>query len=157
MTTQLNKDHWRSLLNTKYLAGEELLGETVVTINEIYNEDVYSMDSKSKVRQTLIKFTELDKPMILTSRKAKQISRVLGSGIVTDWFDKKITLFPNEEKHFGQFMLVINVKEAKTMNQATFDKIVKSLTSDENKEKALSYLDNYAESELTIKIKELCK
>lgn len=105
------RTHWRTLLNTKYLNGDEIPKDgVVVTIVGFTKEDIFSQKSKEKEEHVTLKFKQFDKPMILTNRKAKQISKVLESSIVEDWINKTITIHPVQEKHFGEWFPVINVK-----------------------------------------------
>jgi len=105
-----SKTHWRSLLNTEYLSAEELTGEVTVTIESYKSVQVYSQSSKTKEDNIALKFKELKKPMILTKRKAKEITKILGTGYVEDWLGTQITLYGLREKFFGDYMDVIHVK-----------------------------------------------
>jgi hypothetical protein len=106
-----NKTHWRKFLNTAFLSGDEIPTEgVVVTITGFEATEVYSQASKSKQEEGTLTFKEIDKPMILTNRKAKQISAVIGSSFMEEWIGKTVKLYPVQEKHFGAIMPVINVK-----------------------------------------------
>tara|TARA_R110002020_G_scaffold59128_2_gene161536 strand:- start:232 stop:723 length:492 start_codon:yes stop_codon:yes gene_type:complete len=115
---ETNKTHWRKFLNTAFLNGDEIPKEgVVVTIIGFEATEVYSQASKSKQEEGTLSFKELEKPMILTNRKAKQISAVVGSSFMEDWIGKTVTLFPVNEKHFGQVMPVINIKAGEHTKQ----------------------------------------
>ena len=110
---ETKKTHWRTLLETAFLSGEELQKEgQIVVIKDYEKVELYSPKSNSKEEHIVLNFNEFKKPMILTNRKAKQISKVLDSQYVEDWVGKSINIFPKEEKHFGNFMPVINIKQA---------------------------------------------
>lgn len=118
---ETNKTHWRKFLNTAFLNGDEIATEgKVVTITGFEATEVYSQASKSKQEEGTLTFKEIDKPMILTNRKAKQIATVLGSSFMEDWIGQTVTLYPVQEKHFGVVGAVINVK-AGTIKKEVFN------------------------------------
>ena len=113
MSEKTKKTHWRELLETNFLSGDELPENgIVVTIEKHYKEKLYSKEAGKKKNFGILKFVGIDKPLILTNRKANQITTALGSKFVEDWDGKKIHIFPKDEKWFGKNMQVINVKEA---------------------------------------------
>lgn len=104
--------HWRKVMNTKFLNGDEIpLENFIVTIAKYTEESFYSPRHKKNEEHVLLWFNEIDKPMILTNRKAKQIARVLGSPFMSDWINKSVILTPINEKHFGEIFKVIHVKK----------------------------------------------
>ena len=105
--------HWRKVMNTTYLNGDEIKkGDTIVTIAGWKEEMIYSQRDKQKEPQVTMYFKELTKPMIMTNRKAKQISTALDTPIMEDWIGKKITMYPVKERHFGEEFEVITFKKA---------------------------------------------
>lgn len=105
--------HWRKIMNTTYLNGDEIdKGETIVTIKDYKEEMIYSQKDKQKEPQVTMFFKELDKPMIMTNRKAKQITQALETEYMTDWIGKKVTMYPVNERHFGENFKVITFKKA---------------------------------------------
>lgn len=106
--------HWRKVMNTKFLSGDELEKDgQIVTIESYNGEEFFSPKTKTKEDHVVLKFKELSKSMILTNRKAKQISNVLNTPLMDEWVGRKIKIYPNQEKHFGEFFPVINIKEGK--------------------------------------------
>jgi hypothetical protein len=114
--------HWRKVMSTPFLNGEEIpeAGQ-VVTIDSYKKEKLFSPKSKKEEELITLKFKEIAKPMILTNRKAKQISKVIGSEYMADWIGKTITIFPIKEKHFGDYFKVIHAK-AGVIELPVFDK-----------------------------------
>jgi|TARA_B110000908_G_scaffold128298_1_gene150640 hypothetical protein len=105
--------HWRKVMNTKFLNGDEIpLEGFVVKIEKYTEERFYSPKAKKNEDHVMLWFKNIDKPMILTNRKAKQLSRVLRSPFMADWLEKDILLTPISEKHFGEIFKVIHVKTA---------------------------------------------
>jgi len=115
--------HWRKVMNTKYLNGDELPENgSVVTIVEAETVEIFSPKTRDKEEHTLLKFKAIDKPMILTNRKAKQLSQVVGSALMADWIGEKIHIYPKQEKHFGEWFPVINVKKANVVKPTLDEK-----------------------------------
>ena len=100
-------------MNTKFLNGDEISPSgQLVTIEKYTEERFYSPKAKKNEDHVMLWFKNIDKPMILTNRKAKQLSRVLASPFMSDWLDKNVLLTPISEKHFGEIFKVIHVKTA---------------------------------------------
>jgi len=103
--------HWRKILKTPYLNGEEIPKEGVsVVIKGFSQVEMYSQKEKEKEGHAVLELEGIAKPMVLTNRKAKQISKVLGTPLMAEWIGKSIHIFPVNEKHFGETFPVINVK-----------------------------------------------
>ena len=110
---QKENTHWRKVMNTKFLNGDEIpQSGQLVTIEKYTEERFYSPKAKKNEDHVMLWFKNIDKPMILTNRKAKQLSRVLASPFMSDWLDKNVQLTPISEKHFGEIFKVIHVKTA---------------------------------------------
>ncbi|MEN8123378.1 MAG: hypothetical protein ABFS35_23775 [Bacteroidota bacterium] len=124
--SEKNESHWRKVMNTEFLNGDEIQ-EGTVTIKSYEAVNFYSPKSRKKEDHVTLWFEEVEKPMILTNRKAKQISTVLGTPLMDEWTGKQITIFPKEEKHFGEWFQVINIKAA------TVKKAKPELTPDHKK------------------------
>ncbi len=104
------KLHWRTMLKTPYLSGDELTGETIVQIENFGTVQIYSRKERKEVDETVLYFKGTEKGMILTNRKAKGITKVLNSPYPSDWIGKKIIIFARDERHFNETFPVINVK-----------------------------------------------
>ena len=108
-----NKDmssHWRKILEMPYLNGSELAGEIVVTIKEYKTENFFSPSTKKKEDHTILYFNEFEKGMVLNSRKAQAIERLLKTPLMDEWNGQTLTLFARDEKHFGVIFPVITIK-----------------------------------------------
>lgn len=105
--------HWRKVMNTAFLNGDEIpaVGLDVV-IASYKKEKIYSQKSRVEEEHITLLFKDVAKPMILTNRKAKQISAAVGTPLMDEWAGKKIKLVPKKEKHFGEFFDVINVEKS---------------------------------------------
>jgi len=117
MGTKTNS-HWRKVMGTTFLSGDELEENgNVVTIESYDEEKFFSPKSKTQGDHVVLKFKEISKPMILTNRKAKQISKTLSTPQMDDWVGKTITIYPNQEKHFGEYFKVINIKAGEIVKE----------------------------------------
>ena len=134
---QNQNTHWRTIMNTKFLSGDELPEDgKVVTIKDFSNEKFFSPRTKKEEDNVILLFNELSKPMILTNRKAKQISKALGTPFMGEWANKQVHIYPVIEKHFGEMFKVVNikknivvVKEELTPDSDKWDKAKESLKS----------------------------
>lgn len=105
------KTHWRKHLETPYLHGDEIPSDgIVVTVSSNGATTLYSKQSKQEEQKKIITFKEVEKPMVLTNRKAKQITAALGTPIVQEWVGKTFTIFPIQEKNFGAIGNVIFIR-----------------------------------------------
>jgi len=105
--------HWRKIMNTKFLSGDELPKDGVVRVIKGWKEEsFFSPKSRQNEDHITIEFVGIDKHMILTNRKAKEISKVIGSPQMADWINKEVLLIPISEKHFGEVFQVIHVRTA---------------------------------------------
>ena len=102
--------HWRKVLKTTYLSGDEVDGELLVTIEDYESETFFSPSTRSEEEHTILKIKEFKKGIILNTRKAKQITTALKSKYMLDWIGKTVTLFTKREKHFGVMHDVITFK-----------------------------------------------
>lgn len=110
---ETKKTHWRKIMNTTFLNGDEIApGDTIVTIKAFKEELIYSQKDKQKEPQVTMWFNEIEKPMIMTNRKAKQITNALNTPYMEDWIGKKVAMFAANERHFGEEFKVITFKKA---------------------------------------------
>lgn len=105
--------HWRTVLNTKFLSGDELPKEgKVVTILGYKKEIFFSPKAKADEEHIVLNLKGVVKPVILSNRKSKQISKALDTPYMNKWIGGNILLFPVKEKHFGEYFNVITIKKA---------------------------------------------
>ena len=102
--------HWRKILEMPYINGSELVGDVLVTIKEYKTENFFSPSKKRKEDHAILYFNELKKGMVVNSRKAQAIERILGTPLMEEWVGKTLTIFSQDEKHFGIVYPVITVK-----------------------------------------------
>lgn len=121
-TNKNTNTHWRKVMNTTYLNGDEVFGEPIVTIKSYKEEMIYSARERRKEPQVTLEFVENKKPMIMTTRKAKQISAALETPLMSEWVGKKVVMFTVKEKHFGEEFEVIHFKRAPAGKEVFNDK-----------------------------------
>ena len=111
---EINNTHWRTIMATKFLSGDEIPDDGIdVTIKDYVEETFFSPKVKKEEAHIVLKFKEFKKPMIMTNRKAKQIEKAVGTALMDEWTGKLVLLFPVTEKHFGEYFKVVNIKTAK--------------------------------------------
>ena len=73
------KTHWKKHFDYRFLSGDELDGETVVTISKVSEEETFNPSSNSKEKVLAIYFEKAKKGVILNKTNAKAIAKVVNS------------------------------------------------------------------------------
>ena len=110
MTTTTEKTHWRKNFDYRFLSGEELPGEIIVTIERVTTEEAFNPSSNSKEQVLAVYFKGAKKGIVLNKTNAKAITKVVGSPYQEDWIGEKIIIYPKSGKFFGEAMQVVRVK-----------------------------------------------
>lgn len=98
-----------------YLEGEELKGSTLtLTIKDIRQEKMQSQKGKEESKYVLY-FKENSKGFVLNKTNAKRLAVLYGK-MTGSWADKKITLYTEEVKAFGETHNALRVAEAAPTN-----------------------------------------
>lgn len=108
----MDKTHWKKLNNPDYLGAYALDPgqELVATINKVVKEMVTGPDGK-KEECIVIHFTESGiKPMILNSTNAKTIQKVYKTPYIEDWAGRKIQIFVEMVKAFGEVVDALRIR-----------------------------------------------
>lgn len=109
----LSKTHWKKLTNPDYIGSYALLPgeEKVLTIKRVSNEIVTGSDGKKEECQVAY-FMEDEKPMILNKTNMKTIERIYKTPYVEDWAGKKITIYSEKVKAFGEVVDALRIKKS---------------------------------------------
>lgn len=105
--------HWKELMDSPYLGAYCLQPgqEIVLTIAKVGKESVIGADGK-KEDCLVIHFAERDvKPMIVNATNAKAISKVADSPRVEHWVGKKIQVYIEKVKAFGDIVEALRVRK----------------------------------------------
>ena len=105
--------HWKKNFDYRFLSGDELTGETTVTIDRVVNEEVFNPSSNSKESALAVYFKNAKKGVVLNKTNAKTIAKVIGSPMTEQWVGGKIIIYPKPGKFFGEEMKVVRVKMQK--------------------------------------------
>lgn len=109
MTKEINT-HWKKSFDYRFLSGDEIDGETTVTIDRLSQEETFNPSSNSKEKVLAVYFKGATKGVILNKTNSKAIAKVVGTPYTADWIGKKIIIYPKEGTFFGERMKVIRVK-----------------------------------------------
>jgi hypothetical protein len=115
----MSQTHWKKLHNPDYIGAYAIdPGKTlIVTIKTVKNEIVAGPDGK-KEECMVMTFMEKDvKPMIVNSTNAKTIQKLYNTPYIEEWSGRKIELFVDKIKAFGEVVEALRVK-AKIPTQA---------------------------------------
>lgn len=110
--TQLT--HWKKLENPDYIGAYAFQpGEKkVVTIASVGREMIVGTEGK-KSEETVVRFCENEKPLILNVTNAKQISKHAGSPYIEQWPGVRIILGVEKVKAFGDVVEAVRVQKEK--------------------------------------------
>lgn len=110
-------EHWKQSFDYKYTGAYELQPneEKVVTIKKVCKEEVNSTDGK-KSMCLVAYFEESSKPMVLNKTNCKTIEK-LYSPFTEDWLGKKITVFAQKVKAFGDTVDALRIRPTKPVEK----------------------------------------
>ena len=83
-------------LGGNYLRKEDLHGEQIVTVTEVWSEALLNASRKKLV----MAFHELEKPLILNKTNIKRMVRIFGTGDTSAW-QGPITLYVEHDVEYG--------------------------------------------------------
>ena len=139
--SHINLDvHYMKLLNPEFLGSWDFNEKErkILTIKDVDMREVYSQEKKGKEGKPILIFSENVKPMILSKVNSKSIASALNSTVVSDWIGKKIEVYTNWEKHFGQHSFVLRVKStAPVIQKPTITDAQKKAAADKGVDRAL--------------------
>lgn len=101
--------NWKEWTDPDYLTGWGLNGDQVKTIKDITKQDVTNPRTLKKEACSVMHFTE-GLPMVLNKVNQKSIQLSLGTGIMSEWIGKSITIYPAKVKAFGEEVISIRVR-----------------------------------------------
>ena len=111
-------EHWKQSFDYKYTGAYELQPneEKVVTIKKVCKEEVNSTDGK-KSMCLVAYFEESSKPMVLNKTNCKTIEKIY-SPFTNDWIGKKITVFAQKVKAFGDTVDALRIRPTRPVEKA---------------------------------------
>jgi len=111
-------EHWKQNFDYKYTGAYELQPneERVVTIKMVCKEEVNSTDGK-KSMCLVAYFEESSKPMVLNKTNCKTIEKIY-SPFTDEWIGKKITVFAQKVKAFGDTVDALRIRPTRPVEKA---------------------------------------
>lgn len=103
--------HWKKLTNPDYLGAYALEPnqDLVVTIKSVANEVVTGADGK-KDTCMVMRFVGDVKPLVLNATNSKTITKLLKTPFIEEWEGRKIQLYVERVKAFGDVVDAIRVR-----------------------------------------------
>lgn len=110
-------EHWKTNFDYKYTGAYELQPneERIVTIKKVCKEEVNSTDGK-KSMCLVAYFNESSKPMVLNKTNCKTIEKIY-SPFTDEWIGKKITVFAQKVKAFGDVVDALRIRPTKPIEK----------------------------------------
>ncbi len=108
----MSKTHYKKLQNPDYIGAYVLDPgkDMVLTIKSVANEMVIGSDGK-KEECMVMRFAEPGvKPMIVNTTNAKTISKIYKTPYIEEWAGKKIQLFSDNVKAFGEVVEALRIR-----------------------------------------------
>jgi ribosomal protein L34E len=106
------KIHWKKIYNPEFLGSYSLEPgkDLVVTIKSVVSEMITGADGK-KEENMVVRFMEKDvKPMVLNATNAKTIQKIYQTPYIDEWAGKKIQLFSEKVKAFGDVVEALRIR-----------------------------------------------
>lgn len=88
------------MLQSKYLKKDDVEDDMVVTIVGTKKANI-AMDDQEPDIKWLVKFKELEKPLVLNSTNTQLIFKATGTDDTDDWVGKQVKLYVDENVSFG--------------------------------------------------------
>ena len=111
-----NKTHWKHNFDYKYLGAYSLNEnqEITLTIKNVKKELIVSANGV-KEECTIAHFREAVngeiKPMVLNKTNCKIIEKLYNTPYIENWFGKRITIYVQNVKAFGDYVDALRVKQ----------------------------------------------
>jgi hypothetical protein len=107
----MSQTHWKRLHNPDYLGAYSLEPgkDMILTIKTVKNEMVQNPDGKKEECMIAI-FVEPQKPMIINATNAKVIEKLYKTPYIEEWSGKKIQLFVDKIKAFGDVVEALRIR-----------------------------------------------
>lgn len=120
-------EHWKQNFDYKYTGAYELQPneEKVVTIKKVCKEEVNSTDGK-KSMCLVAYFYDSSKPMVLNKTNCKTIEKIY-SPFTEDWIGKKITVFSQKVKAFGDVVDALRIRPTKPAETVDYSAQIKQI------------------------------
>lgn len=103
--------HWKKLTNPNYLGsysldpGKDLTVEIVKVAKELVT------GSGGEKEECIVATLKDQKPLILNKTNCKTIEKLVGSPYIEEWSGKKITLYAEKVKAFGEVVDALRVRK----------------------------------------------
>lgn len=108
MSTELT--HWKKLTNPNYIGAYSLQPgeERTVEIISVGKEKVKGTDGKEQ--ECIVAVLKNEKPFILNKTNCKTLTKVYGTPFIENWKGKKIIVFSEKVKAFGDVVDALRIK-----------------------------------------------
>jgi len=106
-----NQTHWKKLTNPDYIGAYSLNEgeERTVEIIKVSREMIMGSDGKKE--ECTVAFLKAEKPFILNVTNCKTITKILGTPYIENWAGKRIVIYVERIKAFGEYVDALRVKD----------------------------------------------
>lgn len=103
--------HWKKLTNPNYLGSYSLNPGEDLTVKIIRVQKELVTGSGGEKEECIVATLENQKPLILNKTNCKTIEKLFGTPYIEDWSGKKITLYAEKVKAFGEVVDALRVRK----------------------------------------------
>ncbi len=105
--------HWRSLTNAEYIGAYSLNAgeERTVEIISVSKKKVKGGDGRED--ECIVAELKNEKPFILNRTNCKTLQKVFGSPHIENWVNKKIIIYAENVKAFGEVVDALRIRPTK--------------------------------------------
>lgn len=108
---------------SRFLSGDEINGSIVpVTIKEVKREKVKE-GTKDEDEVLVVYFEGKERGVVLKKTRANELTKITGSDDSDDWTGKKVAMYTQKKKAFGDLVNVIHFKNADGMDSDEPDEL----------------------------------
>lgn len=103
--------HWKKLTNPNYLGSYSLDQGKELTVKILSVKKELVTGSGGEKEECIVATLENQKPLILNKTNCKTIEKLVGSPYIEDWAGKKITLYAEKVKAFGDVVEALRIRK----------------------------------------------
>jgi hypothetical protein len=158
----MDKTHFRKAFNSPYLGSADIVGETILTVEQVRLEPDKTKKTKDQFNTAYFAEKELRpgeklKPMILNATNSKTMHKITGSPYIDDWQNIKICVWVDKNvKMMGSTVEGLRIKAAPKRpeitkeNKTLWDRAVAAYKRDGNLAEVLKHADISEENQALI-------
>lgn len=103
--------HWKKLTNPNYLGSYSLEPGQDLTVEIVRVQKELVTGAGGEKEECIVATLNGQKPMILNKTNCKTIEKIYGTPYIEEWSGKKITLYAEKVKAFGEVVEALRIRK----------------------------------------------